>query len=804
MIFGNDSKGTIIVARNMIGYDNFIDSNFTKPFLENEPLEVLFPPDHGSSGSNYQFDSPIGETVVGLFSMERGRRTRYFPEESRDRELPYQTEIDITYTPTLNSGIRPISDRGISADNGADAFLLKGSIVRGTKSGAKRFYAGPFKGLTKEIEGVCQGTTGVNLMDGSDCVGYLKGSFYEHSYTPSFHNLFNYSDQIQTIVDRKNAFNRYFMNNTPFGGLNYSWMSVPNRYMRPIPYSMSSNTGKGNAAVLISNRHAIVLSESDVDVNNIRFYDNAGGFTTPSITTSVSTFKEMWDAVGFVNENKDQATLTAFNEMKVYFDGIKVLTFSQNLPSDVVPIRLIDINNSDPLYYSMIISHEGRGHVGTFCPPLEPLLMDVETPPRLIFNHSQSCASIPNRMDHRMTSDRTIGFTRGDVGSPVITYYYYNPVFLGFASESTHQNETVSVAVRGMGIGSSKEIEFPWGAKFTPLSFLNLYLSLSGGEARSIRMLRMDAVDRNIYPYPPSPFNQTMTLRSTQNGGDMGVLQNEGNESENDSTGSNCCNELIEIQKRLAFVIKVKIQCECMDPRDVTGAGDGIGLLNCIKRQCAWLRGLLEELGYPVIFECPSEWVGIGDIPDMIFGNFDFDPLVEKLKRLQRYLEHLIANLQFGPVGLGCCNAFQKFNEDFFVRYVDPYLNIPCNRTNGTPKLTWNAQDFPQRLSQECKDYYTAYCRLHPDVYVRTNTQKMLDEFTSCVTDYWKVGDGRDPKDLTEEDIKKIDVACWKAACEKYFGGFFPPNIPNMPNFPCAVKCRDIEKYILTGKNPCE
>jgi hypothetical protein len=144
MIFGNDCKATVIAAGNMMGYDIFTGSDFVKPFVEGEQLQLLYPPDHGNSGSNYLFDSHLGSTVFGIFSGERGRQTLYYPETNgivinADVVLPYQSEIDITTLPTFNTGLRPVTDRDMTGDNGVDAFSLKGSIIVGSQSGAKRF-----------------------------------------------------------------------------------------------------------------------------------------------------------------------------------------------------------------------------------------------------------------------------------------------------------------------------------------------------------------------------------------------------------------------------------------------------------------------------------------------------------------------------------------------------------------------------------------------------------------------------------------------------------------------------------------
>lgn len=510
MIFGNDSKGTIIVAGNMIGYDNFIDSNFTKPFLENEPLEVLFPPDHGSSGSNYQFNSPLGETVVGLFSMERGRRTRYFPEESRDRELPYQTEIDITYTPTLNSGIRPISDRGVSADNGTDAFLLKGSIVRGVKSGAKRFYAGPFKGFSKESQGVCIGATAVNLMDGSDCVGYLKGSFYENGYNPSAQDIFRYSDSMRTAVNWRYPFNTDFMFGTPYNGLDYSFLNIKERFKRPIPYDMKDTTDKSVSAVLISPRHAIIHADTDISGASIKFDCGTTGcekgkFQTPTVST-VHTFKQMWDAIGFGNENQNQDTLSAFNQLKSYFDGIKVVTFASRV-SGTRPISIVNVNMSEPIYYGLSIDQHSRGNHGVFCPPIGYDTFDPSSTQLMVFNEKQECDRVQGSEKEGLSIwGRTISITPSDIGSSVITYYRGTPVFLGFISAASNRQGSCEASIVGTGIGSTKNIAFPWGSNWSPIGFLNAYLSLVGVSANGITLVRTDTDTSEQYPYPSIPF----------------------------------------------------------------------------------------------------------------------------------------------------------------------------------------------------------------------------------------------------------------------------------------------------------
>lgn len=517
MIFGTDCKASVIAAGNMIGYNIFTGDDFVKPFIEGEQLQLLYPPDHGSSGSNYQFDSHLGTTVLGIFSGERSRTTIYFPETeglsiNADVVFPYQTELDITTLPTPSTGLRPISDRNITGDNGIDAFPLKGSIIVGSISGARRFYAGPFKGFTKELECVCEGATSVNELDGMDCKGSLKGSYYERGYTPQSHDLFNYSDQPRTIIDINAPFNTSFMANTPYHGLDYTWLNTRNRFKRPIPYSMFSNSGKGVSAVVLSNKHAMVSAEADIDNENLQFYSGISGFITPTVDSSVTTFKQMWDAIGFINENSSAETLSKFNEMKQYFDDIKIIKFNSSLPSDISPIELIDIYQSDPVFYALAIGQEGRGHHGTFCPPISNTF-DPSILPTLLFKGSDACDRMPSMESHSMGNTlRTTAVVRGDNGSPVITYYQGDPVFLGFVTGAGYTyysdpNRRIAFAtLRGMGIGSTKPITFPWGATWSPFTFLNQYLSLSQANANNRVLQRQPSDTTTTYPYPPVSF----------------------------------------------------------------------------------------------------------------------------------------------------------------------------------------------------------------------------------------------------------------------------------------------------------
>ncbi len=504
MIFGNNRIATIIVASNLPGYDIFLTDDFTKSFSESEPIRILYPPDHPKAGEYFvqnftQFTND--ETIFGVV-VDETQRITYTKEESTnitvnpDAFLPYQTELNIAQFVTTQTGLRPITDADDETDAGVDAFLLEGSIIVGAYTGAKRYYAGPFKGFTKENESVCEDPVEINLMDGSDCKGWKKGSYYESGYIPSLYDVFSYAGQPAMRVDPNAPFNTEFMKSTPFGGLNYTWLNVRNRRERPIPYSMTSPEGKGVSAVAISQKHAIVLNSVDIDSNYLKFHSNFSGTITCSVSSSINTFKQMWDAIGFVNENRDAVTLASFNELKKYFEGIKIITLSNTLPFDIVPIALLDIEDSDSIFWAMAIGQEARGHCGIFCPPLSKSSFTIGTAPELLFtSHANNCASIENVISQELPGSlgtgKTLAVVSGDEGSPVITYYNYSPVFLGFVSNQSQQDSSItsffdvlntphiSIAnISGIGMGSSKRYEMGWGSFFSPYQILMMYLQL--------------------------------------------------------------------------------------------------------------------------------------------------------------------------------------------------------------------------------------------------------------------------------------------------------------------------------------
>jgi len=796
MIFGDGSKATIITASAMIGYDAFTDSDFTKSFEGGESLEVLYPPDHPSSGSKYLFDSSLGSTVMGIIQNQRERKTAYFPEGKGDVAYPYQGEIDIIYTPTLNSGIRPLTDRGVTADNGVDAFLLKGSIIRGTVSGAKRFYAGPFKRFTKEIEGVCQGATAVNLMDGSDCAGYLKGSFYEHGFNPAVHNLFNYADRPNTVIDVNAPFNLSFMEGTPYHRLGYNWINTRNRFKRPIPYSMLSGTGKGVSAVVISKRHAIVSADADIDSQNLRFYSGITGFVVPTVTATASTFKQMWDAIGFINENSSSETLAKFNEMKPYFDGIKILTFSQDLPDDIQPIWLMDTNTSDPLFYSLAIGQEARGHHGTFCPPIKSSTFDPTSPPSLLFGSSQECSSMPSPSDHSMpNTPRTIAIARGDIGSPVITYHYYVPIFVGlisevsFADDQNQNNRSVSAKICGTGMGSSKPIQFPWGATFTPFSFLNAYLSIGGGSANTTQLRRTNFATNETYPYPPIDFESGPSYRSTRidvltEGTRIFEGTSEIEEREiiiDDYT--QCVAYITFMQTKMMVVVSRKLLCGC------SIENPGIDTYFCINGLCDWLRSLLKQLGMPTNFPCPTSFIDILRIADT-----DWELVKKKLAALALYFFTLF--MTRGPASIDPCEVYKQFNDEFFKKWVDPVKGMNCQN----PIIPPFDDAFPEPISDKCKKIMEEACRGYQTPPIDPG-QEMIDDTFACFL-LWQV----EHPNASEQEAKMAFAECARQACLNNIGNGTIPGTGGVglhDTYQCPLTCEGLYRALAYGVDPC-
>jgi hypothetical protein len=530
MIFGQNRLVEIIGAKNLQGYDPYLTDDFTKAFIGGEKVVVYYPPDHSLSASTYHFNSDSGTTnSLGVFYSEEDRNVSNAEDSllkfRKDFVLPYQTNLTIQMGSSVSSPL-PLSDSA-TGGSGFDAFFIKGSVVVGESSGAKRYYSGPFKGWSKELECVCEGTTAVNQLDGSDCRGWLKGSLYEKNYIYSYHDVFNYIGEPKQIADHKNPFNDGFMTGTPFETLNYSWSNVLDRTNRPIPYNMLVD-GKGNYAVLIGRKHAIVHKDADIDTTNLRFYSNEYGMTSVNVVAQISDFRSLWDQTGFASPNVNENTMMAFQGMSAHWQGVKLLKFETNLPEDINQIVLYDPYGSDMIYYGLAFGQDGRGSVGVFCPPLtgditgsNQLTNNKSGKSRLSFTKDNKCGSFPyplvvggdccgcktprtimSLMLDGVSEDQSVGAVlEGDIGSPVITYYNDTPVFLGFI-DSVGYREHAYADLIGVGIGSKKKYPVSWGTELSIFDVLQLYFTLTGNDS----FLNATAFNRNTTPDAKYPF----------------------------------------------------------------------------------------------------------------------------------------------------------------------------------------------------------------------------------------------------------------------------------------------------------
>lgn len=530
MIYGKNRHATIIVAKNIPGYDKFVTQDFTKDFFQGEKIKLQYPPDHPNAGQYYKQTSTQLQGESSVFGVAVSEQTRRYRMEddmvryNKDFFYPYQTELTIATTPNFQTGLRPLSDRNTDVDAGKDAFILHGSIVEGTNSGAKRFYAGPYKGFTKEIQCVCTDTTSMNSLDGGDCDGWKKGSFYESGYVPERHNLFKYAGEPQIQVDPINPFNKLFLRGTPFGKKDYGFINIRSRQLRPIPYDMSAANDKGHSAILLTRKHALVSKFSDINDSDLKFYSPSEGIITATVASSVNTFKQIWDAIGFATESRDTITQEAFDALSKSFSPYKIVTFSTELPSDVTVATLLNIEESNPIFYGLVLSHEGRGHIGTFCTPLNKNTFDENNGIDLSFGQPVGCGlgwQRPYPLPGSADFDGTLVPVNSDYGSPILTYISSLAVFVGFVTgigfverKATTESELLDtvfdsyVRTHGCTIGSSKKHTMGWGSSYSPFDILNLYLSLAGSyKANRVSIVRFPSLDQYKYPYPDVSFD---------------------------------------------------------------------------------------------------------------------------------------------------------------------------------------------------------------------------------------------------------------------------------------------------------
>jgi hypothetical protein len=768
MIFGNNGSISVIAAKNMVGYDIFLTSDFTKKFTNGESVSFYYPPEHPNANQKYQFGLVNGSktTTPCTMSFEDPRTINSEDQELkllRDFIYPYQTSLFLGMNQNTAS-ILPLSDDGMSGGSGYDGFLLKGSVIYGESSGAKRYYAGPFKGYSKEIESVCQGTTATNIMDGSDCLGWLKGSVYENGYDSKYHDLFSYPDEPKQKVDHRFPYNQFFMQNTPFADLNYSWLNVPNRKNRPIPYNMLGTSNKGTYTALITRKHALVLNSRDVAPENLVFYSLSQGLTSVAVSSSVNTFKEMWDAIGFVNENSNATTLANFNALSAYFNNIKILTLSSELPSDVTPISLYDNYGSDKVLYSMVFDQEGRGHHSAFCPPLTKDSISGTSDIRLDTNNTCNVISESMAFPTALSNTTTAKIMSGDIGSPVITYSDSVPVLMGFLSSYDSVDDAVIGTTTGLEIGSTKLYTFPWGYSYSPISILNLYLGLGGYQANS-HQIRERTIDQYPYPNgqnPNSDFNSLITTLRRSLDGTRNITEY-GEKVEGPAREIAEC-YLAYYQKMVECNTKMLSAkaCECKGYADERTACGGIQLYFCADKLCEMMRRVYRDLwNRPLDLECPNVW--------------DADAF-ETYKKM---ISFILASAPLSVIGKTPCDFYRQVKNGGLGYCNDNIPSLGCNQQETHPTLP---------PSQACDAFMEANCP-------PPGPQVFYDDFYSrlmgCYLGRYISSGG----EQTEEWHRTTLAECARINCP---GGGLNGTDPGCPN----ISCDEFVLAITTGQLP--
>lgn len=547
MIFSSKKQFKIIATKVLPGYANFTTEHFSRDFKGGETLVVYYPPDHPQAGTKYNYtvleeSDPDAASleVMGLFSSENPR-VRTTTEDFLDEYKSYHLDFYVIPFPVKDQDIHPLTNA-----NGYDSFLIKGSIIEGRESGARRFYDGPFKGFTVESQDGCievANEVSLNELDGSSCEGYLKGSYYETGYDIDRHNLRRYRGVTRHLLDPRDPRNTTFMQGTPFGSLDMSWLSVHDREKRPIPYRM--NTG-GHAAVLITQRHAIIPATAGY-AHDYQFYSPSQGIVKANVTKSTATagpyssdtltrdFKNMWKVLGFKEPDGNQELTNTYNSLMNSFKDCTIVTFDQDLPSDVVPVTLVDRNGSDVIRWAMTIGQEGRGHLLYFCGNTKT---DVNW-------RSSYCPKCEGDEDVYLPPECSIDdmprtFSNGDESSPLFTYYRSDSVFLGFLNEIGKNLLGSLDYVRGENavmvresppnyeclthnpieyarsgqlitgtynsawdIGNSTKYPLPWGYEISAQDLLTSWIRLDGDYDIETATFQAETTDTSsTYPYP--------------------------------------------------------------------------------------------------------------------------------------------------------------------------------------------------------------------------------------------------------------------------------------------------------------
>lgn len=758
MIFGNDRSLRFIAAKNLPGYDSFLTPNFNKSFDHEEPLEIFYPPDTEAEGTKYEFQTQQGlTTVFGNFLLEASRK-----ENAEDRLLnfrkdfpyPYQSDVSFRLNFDLNTPF-PVAISGMTNDR----FFMEGSVIKGINSEACRFYAGPFKGYSKELENLCADYENLNSKDQSDCDSYRLGSFYEPNYSPTIHDVFQYVGEPRQRVDPLSPFNPSFMRDNPFGFLYYTWLNIPDRKNRPIPYNLDAE--KGNYCALISPRHAIVFSETDIDTNNLTFFSQSSGLTSPTVQTTVSSFKEIWDAIGFVNENKDAETLSAFNEMAKNFEGVKILTFAEELPSDIYNVVLYDPYKSDYVFHAMMFGQEGRGHVCTICPPLTEGMMECninfdssgKCSEILELNNEKDCGCMGNKtptinfpLPSSTTTVGSFGLDDGDIGSPLITYRTGIPMFLGFISKQDVLDGNSIAKAKVVGIGSTKQYSFPWGSSFSPFDILNRYLKLTNQSALNFSIVR--------YPTDTSfshPLGDDFPVEISTPDGTVTLSEEDIRECE-----GAIVNKAADCVERAGKAIG----CEC---QQYFNEKNWLLAYFCLNKACDVLRKYMRNFDFVIPFSCPP----------MCSRNPRFSPQFA----LYSLLGALLAKIREDP-----CIALQLIENGFLnicnKDANDALNNRPCVDSDGNPTVPTGPVT-PPDLSPECLERIRMWCRLRPDVLVDSDAWKGTAMACVIAQIFTPEYNG-----LSQQERDQRDIDCFLRFCP-------PEGVDLGPQCTGRVSCRD-------------
>lgn len=548
MIFSSKKQFKIIATKVLPGYANFTTEHFSRDFKGGETLVVYYPPDHPQAGTKYNYtvleesdSDAAGMEVMGLFSSE-SPRVRITDEDFLDENKSYHLDFYVVPFPVKDQDIHPLTNA-----NGYDSFLIKGSIIEGQESGARRFYDGPFKRFTVESQDGCievLGEATMNGLDGSSCDGYLKGSYYETGYDISRHNLRRYRGTTRHTLDPVDPRNSSFMQDTPFGLFDMTCLAFHDREKRPIPYRMDVG---GHAAVLITQKHA-VISGTKGYAYDYRFYSPSQGMITVNVVKSSATagpysadpatrdFKNIWKLLGFAEPDGREQLTNTYNSLMNSFRDCTIVTFDRELPDDVVPAILVDRNESDNIRWGMTIGQEGRSHLLYFC---ENIKIDVNW-------RSSYCPKCEGDEDVYLPpgcfiDDFPRAFCNGDESSPLFTYYRgQDPVFLGFLSE-IGKNEIGfldyvrgenAVMVRGSppnyecftndpieysrsgqlvvgtyysawDIANTTKYLLPWGYEISAQDLLKLWVQLDGDyDIDAVKFQAEIGDTSSTYPYP--------------------------------------------------------------------------------------------------------------------------------------------------------------------------------------------------------------------------------------------------------------------------------------------------------------